>query len=297
MWGNLHPTAGFPLRPAADLRTAERCTRKAAPVDGTKSRWLAQVALLCALRRDFPDPLIELAEIARTLAADRSFDPPLDAQLDAWAKNRPLPELREVARLFVSYWADPPAAADKLSLVMPPLTLPVVHLGPRPDTVIDGGWSPMIWEPFEELNPYNPLHPVLAHPNDESLAAFLARAHAHYRERKKTTTSVPRPRVLTQYAFALFLIDKSGWSVDSAAHHLLWLLARFSTVSEWLGNEGAEFRAAYRWKNPPASTLTSWEQFNALNETRTTAQIVADLDHRARVERRLEGSISSEEDL
>lgn len=169
-------------------------------MDGTRSRWLAQVELLRALRRDFPDPLIELAQIARTLPADRPLDPPLDAQIDVWAKNRRLPELREVAEFYVSYWADTPAAADKLFLVMPPLTLPVVHLGPRPDTVINGGSSPMIWEPFKELNPYNPLHPVLAHPNEEELADFLARARAHYKARKKTTTPVPRPRVLTQYA-------------------------------------------------------------------------------------------------
>ena len=89
MWGHLHPTVGLPQRPAADLFIAERCTRKAAPVDGPRSgsRPLAQAEVLRALRRVFPDPLIELAQIARTLPAGPRFDrrqfDDLNDQLDA----------------------------------------------------------------------------------------------------------------------------------------------------------------------------------------------------------------------
>jgi hypothetical protein len=186
--------------------------QKAAPVDGptSKSRSLAQAEVLRALRRDFPDPLIELAQMARTLAADRPFDPPLDGQLDAWAKKWRLPELREVAELHVYYWAGTPAAADVLDLLAPPPPdLPLVlvrsNLAGYVDssvTGIDPDWSPLVvWaEPLKQLDPSNPLDPVLAHPNDESLKAALARTRANYKARKKITTPVPRPRVLTQHA-------------------------------------------------------------------------------------------------
>ncbi len=200
MWGHLHPTAGFPLRPAADLRTAERCTRKAAPVDGPRSgsRSLAQAEVLRALRRVFPDPLIELAQFARTLTAGPEFDD----QLDAWAEKWHLDALRDVAELHVYYWAGTPAAADHLMLLTPPPStlLPVVVLRPRPPTVIDGesiepiepDWSPrVVWQPLEELNPGDPLHPPRAETNDESLADYLARARAHYDARN----SAPRGRM------------------------------------------------------------------------------------------------------
>lgn len=80
--GRLHLTAGFPLRPAfrsgrlPTFPRAERCTQKAAPVDGPQSGWraLAQAEVFRELRnehfrrvilnRGVGDPLLELAQIA-----------------------------------------------------------------------------------------------------------------------------------------------------------------------------------------------------------------------------------------
>lgn len=98
------------------------------------------------------------------------------------------------------------------------------------------------------------------------------------------------------HAFVLFLIDTCGFHVEDAANHLFWLLNRFSTVAEWLGEEGIKFRALYGWKNPPATTLDSWQRFRALNATRRTAEIVGDLEHRARTAPRLERSNRTDEE-
>jgi hypothetical protein len=220
MWGHLYPTAGFPLRPAADLRTAERCTRKAAPVDGTgsASRSLGQAEVLRELRRVFPDPLIELAQIARTLTAD----PPLDV----WAAKWHLKELREVAALHAYYWAGTPAAANVLDLLTPPSALPVVLLRPRPGPVIAGEdsppveWSPpVIWQPLEQLDPENPLHPPVAHPDHESRDAFIARATDHYDKRAALlgTTPAHRRPALARHAEWFVLHVVAGRTIATIA--------------------------------------------------------------------------------
>jgi hypothetical protein len=100
-------------------------------VDGTgsASRSLAQAEVLRALRRVFPDPLVELAQIARTLTAGPQFD----AQLAAWAAKWHLDALREVAELHVYYWAGTPAAADQFILLTPPSIPPLVILGHSPN--------------------------------------------------------------------------------------------------------------------------------------------------------------------
>lgn len=189
MWGHLHPTAGFrsgwlPTFPNSGTLHAEGST-----VDGTKSasQSLAQAEILRALARVFPDPLVELARIARTYSAS-PFDPPLDQQLDAWAKNWQLQELREVAELHVYHWAGTPAAADALCLVFPPVTLPTELPGPRPSTVIDGetvisgqwlepiepDWAPpVVW-----LDSSRPPELLRAHPDYESRDAYLLRQTA-----------------------------------------------------------------------------------------------------------------------
>ena len=146
-------------------------------MDGPKSgsRSLAQAEVLRALARVFPDPLIELAQIARTSLTGA----PLNDQLDAWAAKWQLKELREVAEAHVYYWAGTTDAAAPLFLT-PPATLPAIHLGPRPATAITGAWSPpVIWLPLEQLDPSDPLDPPVWFPDHESRGAFLARVEAH----------------------------------------------------------------------------------------------------------------------
>lgn len=207
MWGHLHPTAGFSA-PAGCRLLKRTLHAESSPVDGSRSgsRSLAQAEVLRALARVYRDPLIELAQLARASVVG----PTLDAQLDAWAAKWHLEPMREVAELHVYYWAGTPDAADALRLLNPPSSLAWVDLRPRPSTVVEGEplepivapWSlpPVVWEPLEQLNPYNPLHPLLADPNVETEADGVARFRAHYKARKKITTPVPRPRKLTRHA-------------------------------------------------------------------------------------------------
>lgn len=170
------------------------------------SRSLAQAEVLRALGRVFPDPLIELTQIARTLTAGPEFD----AQLDAWAAKWHLEELREVAQLHVYYWAGTPAAEGRFIL---PSTLPLVILRDRPPTLIDLDveWSPpVIWQPLEQLDPGKPLDPPLAHPDHgESQTAFLVRAKAHYRQRAHAAR---RPRQLGRHAEWFVRAHVQGWT-------------------------------------------------------------------------------------
>ena len=79
------------------------------------SRALAEAEVLRSLRRVCPDPLVELAQIARTLTADRPVNAQLDSwaerwrlvdvQLDGWAEKWRLKQLREDAKFHVLYWA------------------------------------------------------------------------------------------------------------------------------------------------------------------------------------------------
>jgi hypothetical protein len=75
-------------------------------------------------------------------------------------------------------------------------------------------WSlpPVVWRPLEQLNPHNPLHPVLADPNVESEADGVKRFRAHYKAVKKITTPVPRPRKLTRHAEWCVLNVVCGWT-------------------------------------------------------------------------------------
>lgn len=175
-----------------------------------------------------PGPLIELAQIART---SWTPGPPfVDKQLDAWATKWQVVELRDVAELHVYYWAGTPAAADHLRLLNPPSSLAQVDLRPRPSTVVEdeplqrlesivAPWSlsPIVWQPLEQLNPYNPLHPVLADPNVETEAAGVARFRAHYKAVKKITTPVPRPRKLKRHAEWYVLHVVAGRTIATIA--------------------------------------------------------------------------------
>lgn len=175
---------------------------------GVRSGWrsLAQAEVLRVLARVFPEPLIELAQIAQTSVGGKT----LDDQLDGWAKTFHLEELRGVAELHIYYWAATTAPEAPLFLT-PPTTMPVVAVGKRPDTVIDGTWSPpVVWQPLEQLDPGNPLDPPLAHPDHgESQTSFLVRAKAHYRQRAKAAR---RPRQLARHAEWFVRAHVQGWT-------------------------------------------------------------------------------------
>jgi hypothetical protein len=172
----------------------------------SSSRSLVQVEVLRALGRVFSDPLIALAQIARAGLTGQQFN----EQLDGWARRFHLEELRDLAELHVYYWAGTPGAADTLRLLNPPSGLPGIDLRPRPSIVVEGEplepivapWSlpPVVWQPLEQLNPYNPFHPLLTDPNLETEAEGVARFRAHYKARKRITTPVPRPRKLLRHA-------------------------------------------------------------------------------------------------
>jgi hypothetical protein len=187
-------------------------------VDGTgPSSWSReQVELLRALRRDLPDPLIELAQFARALTAGPTFK----KQLNAWAAKWHLKELREVARLHVYYWAGTPAAANALTLLTPS-ALPLVVLRPRPPTVIAHADGDVEWSEPVQLDPKNPLHPVCVLPN-ESDADALARFRAHLKAWKRITPRVRRPRTPAQHAdwYVLKVVARRTYAAIAADRKL-----------------------------------------------------------------------------
>jgi hypothetical protein len=186
-------------------------------VDGPRSgsRSLAQSEVLRALRRVFPDPLIELRQIARPLGAGPQFD----AQLAAWTAKWHLDALRDVAALHVYYWAATPAAADQFRLLKPPSIPPVAILRDRPPTLIDVEWSPpVVWEPLEQLDPSKPRDPLVPHPDYEFEADFLERAKAAYQERPKSeTTPAHRRPALARHAEWFVLHDVAGKTTAAIA--------------------------------------------------------------------------------
>lgn len=77
--------------------------------------------------------------------------------------------------------------------------------------------------------------------------------------------------------FTLFLVRECGYSVDGASYHVLWIVARFPTVAEWLGAPGAPWRRQVGMRDVPASCIQRWETFAAARHHRSSDDLVSEL--------------------
>lgn len=132
----------------------------------------------------------------QALAPQTVGDPPIIAgDVEAWAARWHLLALRDLAPHLMSYWGRRPAAAarfqfPKIRPIPPP---------PRLDSAID-------------LHDF--AQPLLAVPEQESLADFVARAKAHYRRRAE---GIRQPRQLRRHAEWFVRARVQGWTADQIA--------------------------------------------------------------------------------
>jgi hypothetical protein len=78
--------------------------------------------------------------------------------------------------------------------------------------------------------------------------------------------------------FALFLVSKCGYGIDGASNHVDWLLRRFMSVDESLGDAGSSFRRRCGMSPIPVDTLRAWAEFTDLHANRTRADIEKELE-------------------
>jgi hypothetical protein len=81
----------------------------------------------------------------------------------------------------------------------------------------------------------------------------------------------------TWHLFTLFLVREYGYTVDGAAAHVEWVIARFPTVAEWLGAPGAPWRRSVGMRDVPSRVIRAWETFAAAQHDRTSAEVIAEL--------------------
>jgi len=65
--------------------------------------------------------------------------------------------------------------------------------------------------------------------------------------------------------FADFMAATLGWSAEAAGEHIDWLVGHqgFRTPDEWLGPEGAQYRARQRIRDPSPEFLAKWRDAEA----------------------------------
>lgn len=61
--------------------------------------------------------------------------------------------------------------------------------------------------------------------------------------------------------FGHFLEDKEGWEPEGIAHHLEWLIRRFDSIEEWLGEEGDKWRRIWGMHPIPEDLKISMRKY------------------------------------
>jgi ParB-like chromosome segregation protein Spo0J len=115
---------------------------------------------------------------------------------------------------------------------------------------------------------------VVTLPGGEAVAQQIAQRFADHIASSASTAKLlpyPAPNITDDEArlwgrFAQFLVDKYGWDADSAGSHVDWILRRdFKTPDEWLGPEGARFRARQEMREPHPDVTEAWAAFKSPN--------------------------------
>ena len=82
-----------------------------------------------------------------------------------------------------------------------------------------------------------------------------------------------------EYAVFRKMLLESGVHPDGVEHHITWLLRHdFKTPSEWLGDEGAEFRKRWRMKEPTKKSKKFWAAFLEEHSDKSLENLRAELD-------------------
>lgn len=80
--------------------------------------------------------------------------------------------------------------------------------------------------------------------------------------------------------FKLFIVRECDWRVEGACYHIEWVLQKqFSTVEEWLGEEGHKFRRFWGARKTAPEFIANWARFaeahSALDAGNISEQLVA----------------------